>query len=267
MNLSQYGYHQTVSGGVVDYEYRGESRTVSLDIDRVIYRDAKARTTLKLQVGHRASSNFIDDIEIALQRRRTAYAELGVRHRQSIGQATLDLGLSYRTGLNGPDAEPAPEEASGGASARAAFWQARADLSLPFEWQQQRFRYRGRLRGQVAQSALTPPDQFAIGNRWTVRGFDGQSTLAVDNGWTLSNELAWQIPHQQAELFLGLDLGRVSGGGSEFLSGQSLAGAVVGVRGNWRKLSYELFAGTPLYKPSRFRTDNSSLGFSLNWQW
>ncbi|TVO71263.1 ShlB/FhaC/HecB family hemolysin secretion/activation protein [Sedimenticola selenatireducens] len=267
LNLSQYGYHQTVSGGVVDYEYRGESRTVTLDIDRVIYRDAKGRTTLKFQLGRRASSNFIDDIEIALQRRRTTYAELGIRHRQFIGQATLDWGLSYRTGLKGLDAEPAAEEASGGASARAAFWQARLDLSLPFEWQQQRFRYRGRLRGQVAQAALTPPDQFAIGNRWTVRGFDGQSTLAADNGWYLSNELAWQIPRQQSELFLGLDIGRVSGRGSEYLSGQSLAGAVIGARGNWQKLSYELFAGTPLYKPSRFRTDNTSFGFSLNWQW
>ncbi len=267
LNLSQYGYHQTVSGGVVDYEYRGESSTVSLDIDRVIYRDARGRTTLKFQLGRRASSNFIDDIEIALQRRRTAYAELGIRHRQLIGQATLDWGLSYRTGLKCLDAEPAPEEASGGASARAAFWQARADLSWPFEWQQQRFRYRGRLRGQVAQDALTPPDQFAIGNRWTVRGFDGQSTLAANNGWYLSNELAWQIPRQQSELFIGLDLGRVSGRGSEFLSGQSLAGAVIGARGNWQKLSYELFAGTPLHKPSRFRTDNTSFGFSLNWQW
>jgi len=267
LNLSQYDYHQTVSGGVVDYEYRGASRTVTLDIDRVIHRDAKGRTTLKFQLGRRASSNFIDDIEIALQRRRTAYAELGIRHRQFIGRATLDWGLSYRTGLKGLDAEPAPEEASGGASARAAFWQARLDLSLPFEWQEQRFRYRGRLRGQAAQSALTPPDQFAIGNRWTVRGFDGQSTLVADNGWYLSNELAWQIPRQQSELFLGLDLGRVSGRGSEFLSGQSLAGAVIGVRGNWQKLSYELFAGTPLYKPTRFRTDDSSFGFSLNWQW
>jgi hemolysin activation/secretion protein len=266
-NLSQYGYHQTVSGGVVDYEYRGESRTVSLDIDRVIYRDAKGRTTLKFQLGRRASSNFIDGIEIALQRRRTAYAELGIRHRQFVGQATLDWELSYRTGLKGLDAEPAPEEASGGASARAAFWQARLDLSLPFEWQQQRFRYRGRLRGQVAQDALTPSDQFAIGNRWTVRGFDGQSTLSADDGWYLSNELAWQFPRRQSEMFLGLDAGRVSGHGREFLSGQSLSGAVMGVRGNWQKLSYELFTGTPLYKPSRFRTDNTSFGFSMNWQW
>jgi hemolysin activation/secretion protein len=267
LNLSQYGYHQIVSGGVVDYEYRGESRTMSLDIDRVIYRDARGRTTLKLQLGRRASSNFIDDIEIALQRRRTAYAQLGIRHRQFIGQATLDWGLSYRTGLKGLDAEPAPEEASGGPSARAALWQARLDLSLPFEWNKQRFRYRGRLRGQVGQSTLTPTDQFAIGNRWTVRGFDGQSTLAADNGWYLSNELAWQMPRQQSELFLGLDIGRVSGRGSEYLSGQSLAGAVIGARGNWQKLSYELFAGTPMYKPSRFQTDNSSFGFSLNWQW
>ncbi len=267
LNASRYGYHQTVSGGVVDYVYRGESRNVSLDIDRVFYRSAKARTTLQFQLGRRASSNFIDDIEIALQRRRTAYWQLGIKHRQFIQDATLDLALSYRAGLKGLDAEPAPEEATGSASARAAYWQARLDLSIPFELGQERLRYRGRLQAQLAQSALTPPDQFAIGNRWTVRGFDGQSTLVADDGWYLSNELAWQIPRQQSELFVGLDVGRVSGQGSELLSGQSLAGAVMGVRGNWQKVSYELFAGTPLYKPSRFRTDNNNVGFSLNWQW
>ncbi|MCW8907154.1 MAG: ShlB/FhaC/HecB family hemolysin secretion/activation protein [Sedimenticola sp.] len=267
LNASRYGYYQTIPGGVADYRYRGEGHGIELDIDRVIYRSAGSRTTLGLRLGQRASSNFIDDIEIALQRRRTAYWDLAFRHRVFTGRATLDLGLSYRTGLKGLGAEPAAEESSGSASARSAFWQARLDILLPFEIRQRRFRYHGRLRAQVAQGMLTPPDRFAIGSRWTVRGFDGEFTLVADNGWYLRNELAWQVPRHQVSLFVGLDLGRVTGRGSERLPGQSLAGTVIGLRGSRYQLDYELFAGMPLTEPSRFESDNSVFGFSLNWQW
>lgn len=71
-------------------------------------------------------------------------------------------------------------------------------------------------------------------------------------------------------LFAGVDYGRVSGPNAAYLAGTQLAGAVIGVRGN-AKLPFgfvagEVFAGTPVYKPTSFQTARTTVGFSLTAQ-
>ena len=55
-----------------------------------------------------------------------------------------------------------------------------------------------------------------------------------------------------------------------FLAGTQLVGAVVGVRGavtsKYAGLSYDLFAGTPLYKPSGLSTSRVTFGFQVTAQ-
>ncbi|MFP1452855.1 ShlB/FhaC/HecB family hemolysin secretion/activation protein [Escherichia coli] len=74
---------------------------------------------------------------------------------------------------------------------------------------------------------LTPQEQFAIGNRWTVRGFDGERTLNASNGWYIRNDLTWRTPLPE-QVCLGMDYGEVGGAGSEYLvdaSGRWCCGA------------------------------------------
>lgn len=66
---------------------------------------------------------------------------------------------------------------------------------------------------QLSNTPLTPQEQFAIGNRWTVRGFDGERTLNASNGWYIRNDLAWRTPLPEQELYLGMDYGEVGGPG------------------------------------------------------
>lgn len=123
---------------------------------------------------------------------------------------------------------------------------------------------------QMSNTPLTSPDQLAIGNRWTVRGFDGERTLSASRGWYLQNTVAWQTPLPEQEFYLGADYGEVSGrsDGSTLL-GHSLAGSVAGLRGNLSALgaSYDAFGGIPLYKPRGFKTDRLTLGFSVSWEY
>jgi hemolysin activation/secretion protein len=50
-----------------------------------------------------------------------------------------------------------------------------------------------------------------------------------------------------------------------------LAGAVLGLRGGFGsgfgRLSYDLFAGTPVYKPAAFRSASVSGGFQFVYQY
>lgn len=123
--------------------------------------------------------------------------------------------------------------------------------------------------GEVTSNTLrlTPQDQFAIGNRWTVRGFDGERTLNADRGWFVRNDIAWATPVPAQELYLGVDYGEVGGNGTQYLVGNHLAGGAIGIRGSAFKTGYDLFAAVPFSKPDGFKTDPVSLGFNLNWQY
>ncbi|MXD08549.1 ShlB/FhaC/HecB family hemolysin secretion/activation protein, partial [Escherichia coli] len=80
-------------------------------------------------------------------------------------------------------AQPAPEEIFGEATALSKILQMNASFNLPFTLAEQPFSYSFRYQRQLSNTPLTPQEQFAIGNRWTVRGFDGERTLNASNGW------------------------------------------------------------------------------------
>jgi hemolysin activation/secretion protein len=70
--------------------------------------------------------------------------------------------------------------------------------------------------------------------------------------------------HTGQTLYAGIDYGRVFGPGTGLQPGTQLAGAVIGLRGGvpakWAGLSYDLFVGTPLYKPAGFPASRVTVG-------
>ncbi|MFE8151190.1 ShlB/FhaC/HecB family hemolysin secretion/activation protein [Brenneria goodwinii] len=264
---SDYDYHQTVAGLNEDYRYSGRSKNLNVQLSRVLHRSSSQKTTLTYDVLARETRNFINDTEVEVQRRQTAAWRLGLQHRHYIGQATFDAGVSYQRGTRWFGARPAPEEFGGYATALGKILQFNAGLDVPFDIGSQSFRYNVQYLRQMSNTPLTPQDQFAIGNRWTVRGFDGERTLNASRGWYVRNDLAWRTPLPNQELYLGADYGEVGGAGTETLVGNHLAGGVVGLRGYVLNTSYDLFAGVPFSKPDGFETDSATFGFNLNWSW
>lgn len=264
---SDYDYHQTVAGDNADYRYSGKSKNLNVQLSRVLHRSGSQKTSFTYEVMGRETRSYIDDTEVGVQRRQTAAWRAGLQHRHYIGQATLDAGISYQRGTRWFGAQPAPEEYVGEATALSKIIQLSAGLDLPFELGSQHFRYNVQYQRQSSNTPLTPQEQFAIGNRWTVRGFDGERTLSASHGWYVRNDIAWRTPVPNQELYLGADYGEVGGYTSEPLIGKHLAGGVVGLRGSAFNTGYDLFAGRPFSKPDGFRTSSATLGFNLNWSW
>ncbi len=267
LTASSYDYHQTVAGLNGDYSYRGESENVSLQLSRLLHRNASQKTTLTYDVLTRSSKNYINDTEVEVQRRRTSAWRVGLQHRHFISQATLDAGISYQRGTRWFGAVPAQEEYFGEATALSKILRMNAQLDIPFAIQKQNFHYNLQYQRQSTNTPLTPQDQFSIGGRWSVRGFDGERTLNADRGWTVRNDLGWYTPLPGHELYVGVDYGEVGGRSDPYLLGHHLAGSVVGVRGRVFHTQYDLFAGKPLSKPDGFKTDSVTVGFNLNWQY
>jgi hemolysin activation/secretion protein len=109
-----------------------------------------------------------------------------------------------------------------------------------------------------------PQDRFAIGGRYTVRGFDGENVLLAERGWLVRNDLGIGLL-PGTEFYVGADYGEVGGPSSRALAGTALAGAVAGLRASYKGFYIDVFVGTPLHKPEGFRTASTTAGFSLNW--
>lgn len=269
-------YHQSVAGQNQDYIYSGDSENSELKLSRILYRNASDKTTASLKAWARTSHNYVDDTEVEVQRRNTGGWELGLGHKTAFGEASLDINLAYKLGTKDFGAQPAPEEyeQTDPDAGTSQFRLVTLDITYaqPFKVGAQALRYSANLRTQSNATALTAPDRFSIGGRYTVRGFDGESSLSAERGWLLRNDLSATLGDSAHALYLGLDAGEVSGASALGLLGNTLSGGVVGLRGSLKPcataqgcdLQYDLFVGAPLYHPTGFKTATTTAGFSLN---
>lgn len=261
---SSYDYHQAVAGANQTYRYSGNSHNSDIRLSRLVYRDAVRKTGAYLRGWTRESKNFIDDTEVEVQRRSMAGWEAGLTHREFLGEAVFDASVGYRRGTGAMGAISAPEEAFGEGTSRPIILTADAQFGLPFRLGPLAMRYGLNWRAQWNRTPLVPQDRFSIGGRYSVRGFDGEMSLTGERGWLVRNDLGVTLGQSGQELYLGLDYGQVGGPSSRLLVGDRLAGAVLGLRGGYRGLSYDVFAGRPIHKPDGFQTAKSTAGFNLS---
>jgi len=256
-------YYQTVKGFSQDYVYSGKNRNANLRVSRVLFRDGKAKTSIFGGLFQKQTENFIDDTEVEVQRRRTGGWLAGLSHQQFTDYGTVDFSLTYRQGTGALGSIEAPEEQFGEGTSRFRVLTGDLNYVAPFSLVGQNFTYRLNARMQWNDTPLAPPERFIIGGRYTVRGFDGESILSAERGWLLRNDISMALPAGH-EGYIGVDYGRVGGKSAELLVGKQLAGAVLGVRGGSKFLRYELFVGTPIYKPEGFTTAAVTAGFNIS---
>jgi len=258
-------YYQTVAGAAGNEIYSGDTGSTQFSLSRVVQRGQITRTTLSGQLWEEHSHNDIDGVEVPIQRRQMAGWQLGAAEHVILGEDTLDGDLNWKQGTGADGSLTAPEQASGTGSSRMRIMTADASLSDPFKAWGRQLQYTMSARGQWNGTALVPLDRFSIGSRYTVRGFDGEETLAGDSGWFVRNELGWALPRLGAQAYVGLDHGEVGGPNARYLLGTRLTGAALGLRGSLPYgLSYDLYVGTPVSKPDGFITARQVFAFTLS---
>lgn len=264
---SVYRYHQTVSGINQSFISSGASRSQEVKVQRLMYRDQSSKTTLQFRTGQRLSQSFVADTEIQVQHRRSAFAELALQQRQYVGPVQLDASLARREGVpwfGGYD-DPAGHTAAN-PTYRYAMTVVDVGGLAAFHLGSQPVRWIGAFHGQTTHDVLYAADQIAIGNRYTVRGFDGEQTLSGERGWYLRNELEFALGASGQSLYGGVDHGRVGGPSTEALTGKHLTGGVLGLRGTWQGAYYDIFLSVPIQKPDGFTSAHPATGFQIGYQ-
>ncbi|WP_081075588.1 ShlB/FhaC/HecB family hemolysin secretion/activation protein [Burkholderia stagnalis] len=263
-------YYQQIAGVNQTFVASGNSKTVDFKLARVLARSKSDVLGAYFRLSRRFGKSFIEDTEISQQRRNNTMIELGLTDRHYFGGAQFDGSLAYRQGVGGLGAQDDMLAAGGGPTYRFKMAVLDANLSVPFAIGKQPFRYVGTFHGQYTGDTLYYIDDLTIGSRYTVRGFDGETMLAAARGFYWRNELQAPIGQTGQAVYAGLDYGRVWGPQPVALVGTQLAGAVVGIKGSvgtrFGAYAYDLFAGTPVYKPSGFPTARVTLGFQVTAQ-
>lgn len=265
LDHSKNQYHQEVFGAFQNYIYSGKSKTEKANVSYTLYRDNKRKTSLWGGVWVRNSNSFIDDEKIEVQHRHTGGWQAGIKHKEYIKGAILDLGLSYKRGTGAFGAIPASEELFNEGTSHFKLLLANLSLTTPFKIAESHWQYSFKVNGQYNYTPLTSQDRFSIGGRYTVRGFDGELTLSGNRGWIVQNDIIWLI-NPTIQAYLGIDYGRVYRQQVDDLFDDRLAGAVLGIMGTQWGISYDLFLGVPLHMPEGFRTSDVVTGFNISYQ-
>lgn len=264
LSHSSYDYHQTVYAGIDPIKYSGTNSDLRLNIEKLLSRDQKSKTNLEIGLAMRHSKNFIEDTEIKVQRKDTTALTVALSKRQYFGDAIADFRLAHKNGVPWFGAQ---QDLNTGPTTQFHIWNFDVTIKKPVKLGSIPAQYRTSLSTQFTNNRLYTVDCFSIGNRYTVRGFDGEQTLSAENGWYLQNEISMQIKQNWPNLYIGLDYGQVSGPSSAGLTGKKLAGTVLGLRGLIANNSqYDIFVGWSIKKPDDFITANPTYGFQWIYQ-
>ncbi|MEM5436546.1 ShlB/FhaC/HecB family hemolysin secretion/activation protein [Paraburkholderia diazotrophica] len=265
-------YYQNIAGVNQTFVSSGNVQTAALRLARVLSRSQNDVFGAEFQLSKRFGESFIDGTTTPIQHRNNTFIEAGLTDRHYFGASQFDGTLAYRQGIRdlGATGDPDPTlySATDDSKPRPTYLYKMAvldaNLSVPFAIASQNFRYLTTFHAQYTNDTLFFIDDLTIGSRYTVRGFDGETMLAAEKGFYWRNELQWVTGQTGQALYAGIDYGRVFDPNTTILAGTQLAGAVIGIRGGvpakYSGLSYDLFAGTPIYKPAGFPTARVTLG-------
>lgn len=263
---STYRYHQLVKGTNQSFISSGTSASQEVSATRTIHRDRASKTSVQLRLTHRLSRSYVENLELIVQRRGTVAAELGLLHRRYLGTAQVDIAVARKEGIPHFGGQgDAPDRATGAPTNRYRLYTIDASFTDQFKIGRQPLRLTSALRGQATSDRLYAADQISIGNRATVRGVDGETTLAAERGWYLRNELDVPLGASGQSIYLGLDHGDVAGP-SAAAAGRRLTGAAIGFRGSAVGLSYDIFAAWAIHKPGGIPSIQPATGFRLSYQ-
>ena len=267
LDASSYRYRQAIAGANDTIVYSGKTNAQNITLSRMVYRDRTRKIKGYVKGWTRWSNNFIDDSEVEVQRRRTAGYELGVSYKQYLGRSELNFGIAYRRGTGANGSLRAPEELFGEGTSRMKIFTGDFSFGMPFRFQERRWAFSSVFHGQLNKTPLIAQDKLSIGGRSTVRGFDGEFRLNADRGFFVRNELVTPV-FKKHQVYYAVDAGHLTGPSTRFLIGKTLVGTALGMRGRlslFKNFYYDAFVGLPVYKPRRFRTDDVTVGFSLNY--
>lgn len=266
---SKSNYKQTINDSIMSYKYYGENRYLNFSASHVFLRGQSYKDSLTFQLMKRKSRYHLEDISLLSQERDLTNINIGLNHRQNINNSTVDASINYQRNVQWLGAKPSWDMEYGDVSKMGRIITIDVNAVIPFSFDNFVMSYNPQVFIQYTPDNLTIQDQFSLGNRWTVRGFDEEYSLIGDKGFYFRNEFNFYFLNVSIYPYYALDYGRIIGDiyPIGLYSNDQLLGSALGVRGNFNIFNYDLFIAVPLYKPAEYETSDLNIGLNVQWFW
>lgn len=262
---SKYDYAQIINAAYNLYTYKGRSESDSLSLAYTFYRDSNFKNSAYVKLFKRKNKNYLEDYELDNQARRNAGYEIGVRSSWNSYNQAFSARLAYKKGTGIFDSQPDPLEDSGEATSRFALINLNLNYKYKFEIP---LSYDLNINARYGLNKLSLQDKFSIGGYYSVRGFDGESSLVGNHGVIIRNTLSYSY-YKNNSIYAGVDAGMVRATSSGIKDENTLAGYALGLKGYikaYNRLSYDISISKPLYKPKSFETRSTNVNFIISYE-
>ncbi len=257
-----FDYHQSLLGFSRDFQYSSRSNHIEITAQKLLNRGQYEKTSISFTLGKQVINKYLEDILLDIQSQETSFGKLKLMHRWYNDDIVYDVGVGCNFSLPWLGSKADVAEIVD----KYKIWTFDGQVGMPICILGKKGRYSCQIWGQYTKDYIYPSDEFAIGGRYTVRGFDGEQSLSDENGFVLRNEWSFFYDSKKdKEYYIGIDWGRVNGRYTEDLAGHSLVGSAFGVRGTVDKLQYDVFIGVPIKKPKEFEVNSVCYGFEVKY--
>lgn len=279
LSASSYRRSQSLSKNSIALQWQQQITRWQCQIDWSLLRKPRHQLSVQLGCGQLHQQGKLNDIEIAVQKRRHWTLDYGFNYRYYRPTSQLELRISEHRAVPwfGATADwPSP--------APTFYYRC---LMIDLAWRvtlqigQTPFDYFSVWHQQHSGQHLYTDDQLAITGHHRVRGFSDSADCRARNGFYWRQELstALKLPYQYAktnwvsslrqQLFLGIDYGKIFGVAADCVNQQQCLGAAVGLRGNWpqqgNRLTFEIAVARPLWSTLPRYSSVAILSFSLHY--
>ena len=256
VQASRNRYNQQVVGEVRSFQTSGRLDQITAYVERVLTRDQVSKTTLRLGASRRFGRNFIEGVEIGIQRQDLSDVSLALLDRRSVGRVRLNSELGFRlgTGLFGAQEEP-DDRPAGLPTARYRIGTLDVAVAVPIAGAFLES-YTAVFRGQLSGKPLYGSDSFSVGGPYTVRGYDTDRASIARSGYYLRQEVtARPLPWLQP--FGLFDLGQVR-------LGKLQAGLGTGLRAQFANVQTEAYVAVPVARTRLTDDGKPQFRFAVN---
>lgn len=266
INTSQYTNTQELEGFGRWLDYESINKDFNVQIQRELSRSKSYRLAGYAQLYRKSASSFMEDVEIEVQRKRTAGWELGSKYQLRLGQKTINAQLGYRKGTGILGASQTAEDFTGEGDSRAGIWNVAFQYALPWQTPNNNFMYQLNWQAQWSPKNVVSQETFNIGGRYSNRAYQSEQSIVGNNGHYLQQTIHWLNPIPHFSVYAGLDQGLVTGEGTQYYSDRYLLGSVVGLRTQFKYINGEFFIGKGLISPKHINKEMIT-GFNLSFNY
>lgn len=259
--------HQGIDIGAYTFDYIGKTEYFSLKGNRMLYRNVNSKLSASAELIRRKYDYTLGGTELVLQKRDMGNVRLGVNYKRNFTGAALDSTVTWQRFTKAFGGTDTPDMRTGTVSKESQIVNLNVNYVKWLTMLPVNAYYELNFGAQYSPDNLTLQDQFTIGDRWSVRGFQNSDGIYGNKGFFLQNTLNAVTGYKGLIPYIGADYGQIIGElPSQNLSGKKIMGGILGVKGAVRALEYDASVSAPFIYPNNLDVDEYKLNFNFAYQ-